>query len=162
MNIKFIETGFKLGLITKEELVSLAEDKILEENYEDIFIEISSLTPSSSTEKFLKILEKFSSKISEDQFFKFHLTFLCYLKREFKDWHKLQSRLVDYYYDYSLRLNEDDFEFWSRLKDDLQLREDGFSGCMKMPLELDEYFDKHSICSCNGRLLKHLSSSIFT
>lgn len=142
MNIKLkkIQTGFILKLVSRKSILEWSDDKILEGNADNIFIDLSSVKSSDDDTIIIDILEKYSSNLGKDDFRFFHQELMSFILNEIKDWKLIQQKLVMYYELFKVYLDDEDFEFWSRLKDDYQLREEGFTGCMNMPKELYDYF----------------------
>jgi hypothetical protein len=138
MNYTFFKIGFELNLISKNELISFAQREI-ENNYSDFYFEILLLTTESNSLSFIEIFNLFGTEIQKDEFLKTYSVFIKYIFRQ-KDWFYQQELLLKYYTSFSIYLDGDDFEFWSRLNDDFSLRKEGFSGCMKMPGEMKNYF----------------------
>ncbi|WP_103072694.1 hypothetical protein [Aquimarina sediminis] len=150
MVIKFIKFGFLHNYISREELLSWSDIKLMNNSVEDIFVDLSSLTSSDSNSKIVEILNKHKSK-DYDTFRILHLKFLNLLHKYIrgKNWEEIQFKMLEYYdffYDDEISLFSEEYEFWNKLHDDFHLREEGFNGgCMLMPTELFEYFQNKNI-----------------
>ncbi len=154
MYINCIKIGFELGLINKDELISFCENKILQNYYNDMCINIASLSLNVSNQIFLETLKE--NNIAKMDFSFCHPLILYYLKKETADWKKLQMKMIKYYDICKKKLDFENFEFWSRIKDDYELRKDGFSGCMKMPKELFDYINTYKTHVYSSRLLDEI------
>lgn len=161
MNRQLIALGLKLDLIKKEEIISFAETEILKEKYDDIFLEIASLSESSDKNKLFEILFD-EQNISDSEFHKLYPVLIHYIIKSVNKWEELQLKLIRFNNEYPTYLNNMDYEFWSRLKDDYFLRKSGFSGCMKMPKELNIFIYNNSLKLDQDRLLKYIiNKSLF-
>jgi hypothetical protein len=138
MNYTFFKIGFELNLISKNDLISFSQKEI-ESNYNEFHFEILTLSNESNSLDFIEIFNLLGTEIKKDEFLQTNAIFINYIFKE-KDWFQQQELLLKYYSFFNIYLDEDDFEFWSRLKDDFSLRKEGFSGCMKMPSEMKNYF----------------------
>ncbi len=143
-NLKVLEIAFVLKLVSREELLDWSDKNIMLDYSDQIFIELSSITKNDKDSRIIDVLKANSVPLNRKDFEKLTTVVLSYLSMEIENWEKVQKKLVLYY-----SLIEDCFfeesEFWSRLKDDYYLRQDGYSGCMRMPKELKQFFDSLSI-----------------
>jgi len=156
MKIKILEIGFLLDLITREDLLEWSNLNLINGKLDEVFIELSSITSKNTNEQIISILNNRSEKkITKNEFQKFHLIFLSFVFNSYSDWKDIQNILVKYDSINSEYFEEREFEFWSRLKDDYTLRKEGFTGCMNMPSELNEYFNKYQINKSNETFLRY-------
>lgn len=154
MNYTFFKIGFELNLITKNELISFSEKQI-ENNFHDFHLEIVSLSENSESIKFLETLNTFGTPVDKDDFLKVHPIFIHFIFRR-RDWIEEENFILRYYNFFSLYLDEIDYEFWSRLKDYISLRKDGFVGNMLMPTEMINHFNKEINLDLKGSFFKNL------
>ena len=150
-DIQCMKIGFKLGLITKEEIISFSENRLVNSNYDDIMLDIASLSIESSINKFSEVLDEIN--IKKIDFFECHYKIIYYLKKEYSNWKHLQIQLIKYHDIMKTHLDFYDFEFWSRIRDDFELRKNGFSGCMDMPYELEKYLNEKNKIFKHKRLI---------
>ncbi|TSE02495.1 hypothetical protein [Aquimarina algiphila] len=142
MNLRFLLITFSLELFTEERLIKFGEDNLIQGNTEGWIVDLGSVTEPMPKNFFVEILKKVGNEITEEEFLMFHKIYITSLK-EINNWKEIQEKLIKYYELFSLFLDKLDYEFWSRLKDDIQLRKEGFSGMMKMPDEINEYLNEY-------------------
>ncbi|MEO6175388.1 MAG: hypothetical protein ABIP27_09590 [Flavobacterium circumlabens] len=156
MDYTFFKIGFELNLITKHEIISFSEKEIGNDSHDyDFHLDIISLSKDSESIKFIEIFNGFNSAVEKEMFFKVHPVFINFIFRE-RDWFKQVNLILRYYNFFSLYLDETDYEFWSRLKDDFSLRRDGFVGCMEMPIEMISHFNKELEKKFSGTFFENL------
>ncbi|MFT6637657.1 MAG: hypothetical protein ACJAYP_000213 [Flavobacterium sp.] len=153
---KYLKLGLLLKLIEREDFISYINLDYNNLDYKDFFTEILSYGDNIDYNSLYQILDKYNKEEIENNFYDIHTFFMCCIKLKFKDWEVAQKKLIIYYDFFKEELNLIEFEFWSRLKDDLSLREGGFSGCMSLPKELNDYFRKFDYNCENINFIKFI------
>lgn len=126
--------------ISLEQLINWADDQISIGDDRELIFELSlSASKPNST-----ILEILYNSINDSDQIEFCGTFKLFLKEinNVYDWSDQQEKLMIVYHKFKELLDSDNV-FWSRLVDDYQLRKDGFTGCMDMPNELNQFINSH-------------------
>lgn len=149
-----INVGFQLGLIEKRELILYFENEYNCKK-SDVSLDVISLSESCDVNRFIEILTKYSYEVDKNDFVKLNSVFLFFLLKE-TDWHRLEVTILRYYGFFNQYFDETDFEFWSNLRDDFELRRDGFSGCMNMPSDLLNYLNNQIQEKYTGTFIENL------
>ena len=158
MEINIIKVGFLLGIIPRKELINWSEINLEKDKPNDVFLNISMLLSKSTDFEFSQALNDFDIRLTENEFVQFHSILLSFLFKEKEDWENIQRLLLKYFNLLDKSVFDSDYEFWSRLRDDYYLREDGLSGCMRMPSELTRYFKSFEIIDYSESFLEVLIS----
>lgn len=150
INLRRLQIGFTLKLISRKAILKWSDKNILNGTVDNVFIELSSILSNDDDSKITEILERYSSNLNREDFYSFHQYLMCFIFLNIKDWKSIHRKLIVYYVYFKYYLDNDDFEFWSRLKDDYQLRRDDFTGCMQMPKELKKYLKSFNCTTQNN------------
>jgi len=160
MDKKLLRIGLELDLITNYEAIKLAEKIIMEINYPNFYLDIATLNYSSTSKADIMEYLFDDEVLDKDKFKEKNLVILFFLNKKYRKWEKLQIMLINYYYTFPSFFNEENYEFWSRIKDDFSLRNEGFSGCMKMPKELTEFINAINICPMENDYFSYLINNL--
>lgn len=144
---KNLKVALILNLIEKEEFIDYVYDYYQKTSYFELFFDIICENRNISYNKLYEILDKYIIDKNETSDFMTHSLFIYFINKKFKNWSIIEEKLVLYYDYFKEYLNTIEYGFWSRLNDDFRLRKEGFSGCMNMPKELENYLKSYNLDS---------------
>lgn len=158
IKVNVLKIGFDLDFISSKELIEWSDSKLADNLFKDLFLDLSSLPKNYSRSDVNDILNVLEQNFSSKEFEKFHSIVLSYLYKDLDDWKLVQYKLLHYFEFFDTSILKVDYHFKSRLRDDYYLRKDGFSGCMNMPDELEDYFEKFRIKVFDKSYLKTITN----
>ncbi len=135
-----VHIAFLLNLITKDQIETWAFSKIENGDYDDFFFNLST---SKNNNEVLNVLGEIPSDTDSTLFFVEY--FFSFFKNAFKNeiWKIVEEKIVSFYNIVDLSaINVTIKLSLIRIKDDYELRRDGFGGSMDMPSDLIDFLNQ--------------------
>lgn len=140
---EILKTGLLLNYFKRDNIIKLADKLIMEGVMNDDIIELSLASSIGDMVTCLnKIAESCLQKsIVKDYFFGFYN--FC-LNESLDLWKEVQNEYIRFIENEFVNFSDEEILFYSRLKNDVSLQKDGFSGIMDLPLEILSFFKSYN------------------
>jgi|SRR5690606_2992655 len=146
--INVIYIGLLFNYLLKDDIIDWADSQIINNNNDENYIIELSFSSGKTEKEILALLNNYMTDDYNSAIEFYFSMFNKLMDEGYYDWQKVVKEIVRFYENDFIKEDTEKI-FYSILVDDYYLRNDGYSGIMKMPEALYSFLSKYKIKNSN-------------